>query len=321
MSKESVRLKPKFKVGDIVKIRLLPEIIKELENCGIYYSESFLNCKGKIIKISNLDVDLPYYVRFNNEAKDCYYLPESLLELAAIEKSKKVTKLKFKKGDVVSIKLLPDTYTKLKECGIENTNSFYDLLLLDTGVVIEAEVDNILDYLIWFKNTKKKFYLMEEILEPAVTSNEVSNNKTIKIKYHEPITPLENINGANSDWIDLRCAEPNGIDLKTGEFKLISLGVSMKLPDGYEAHIVPRSSTFKNYGILLVNSTGIIDNLYCGDNDKWMFPVYATRDTHIDFNDRICQFRIVKKQPTIVFEKVDHLDGKSRGGFGSSGVK
>lgn len=236
------------------------------------------------------------------------------------EKSVKL-KPKFKVGDIVTIKLLPDIYTKLKECGIVRTDTFYNSLLLDIGVVIEANANNILPYLIWFKNTEKKFYLPEELLEPITTSNEVSNNETIKIKYHEPITPLENINGANSDWIDLRCAEPNGIDLKTGEFKLISLGVSMKLPDGYEAHIVPRSSTFKNYGILLVNSTGIIDNLYCGDNDKWMFPAYATRDTHIDFNDRICQFRIMKKQSTIVFEKVDHLDGKTRGGFGSSGVK
>ena len=194
-------------------------------------------------------------------------------------------------------------------------------MLLDTGVVIETNANNILPYLIWFKNTEKKFYLPEELLEPITTSNEVSNNKKIKIKYHEPITPLENINGANSDWIDLRCAEPNGIDLKTGEFKLISLGVTMKLPDGYEAHIAPRSSTFKNWGILEVNSVGVVDSSFCSNEDIWKFPAYATRDTHIDFNDRICQFRIVKKQPIIIFEKVDHLDGKSRGGFGSSGVK
>ena len=117
------------------------------------------------------------------------------------------------------------------------------------------------------------------------------------------------------------CAEPNGIDLKTGEFKLISLGVSMKLPDGYEAHIAPRSSTFKNWGILEVNSVGVVDSSFCSNEDIWKFPAYATRDTHIDFNDRICQFRIVKKQPIIIFEKVNHLDGKTRGGFGSSGVK
>jgi dUTP pyrophosphatase len=230
-------------------------------------------------------------------------------------------KPKFKVGDIVAIKLLPDIYTKLKECGIVSTDTFYNSLLLDTGVVIETNANNILPYLIWFKNTEKKFYLPEELLEPITTSNEVSNNKKIKIKYHEPITPLENINGANSDWIDLRCAEPNGIDLKTGEFKLISLGVSMKLPDGYEAHIAPRSSTFKSWGILEVNSVGVVDSSFCSNEDIWKFPAYATRDTHIDFNDRICQFRIVKKQPIIIFEKVDHLDGKSRGGFGSSGVK
>lgn len=231
-------------------------------------------------------------------------------------------KPKFKVGDIVAIKLLPDIYTKLKKCGIiESTDTFYNSLLLDTGTVFEVNVNSILPYLIWFKNTEKKFYLPEELLEPITTSNEVSNNETIKIKYHEPITPLENINGANSDWIDLRCAEPNGIDLKTGEFKLISLGVSMELPDDYEAHIVPRSSTFKTWGLLQTNPHAVIDNSYCSDTDVWKYPVYATRDTHIDFNDRICQFRIVKKQPTIIFEKVDHLDGKSRGGFGSSGVK
>ncbi len=230
-------------------------------------------------------------------------------------------KPKFKVGDIVAIKLLPDIYTKLKECGIESTDTFYNSLLLDTGTVFEVNVNSILPYLIWFKNTEKKFYLLEELLEPITTSNEISNNETIKIKYHEPITPLENINGANSDWIDLRCAEPNGVDLKAGEFKLISLGVSMELPDDYEAHIVPRSSTFKTWGLLQTNPHAVIDNSYCSDTDVWKYPVYATRDTHIDFNDRICQFRIVKKQPTIIFEKVDHLDGKTRGGFGSSGVK
>ena len=242
--------------------------------------------------------------------------------------------LKFKVGDIVCIKLTPDTFGKLKESGIENIliksksltpNYLYNSLLLDEGVILEANETDFLPYYVLFKNTDKKFYISEELLEPVTTSNKTSNevsfNKVIKIKYHEPIIPLENINGANSDWIDLRCAEPNGIDLKAGEFKLISLGVSMKLPDGYEAHIVPRSSTFKNYGIIQTNHHAIIDNSFCGDNDKWMYPVYATRDTHIDFNDRICQFRIVKKQPTIIFEKVDHLDGKSRGGFGSSGTK
>lgn len=93
----------------------------------------------------------------------------------------------------------------------------------------------------------------------------------------------------------------------------------MKLPKCYEAYVVPRSSTFKNYGIIQTNSIGIIDNSYCGDNDIWMMPVYATRKTIIHKNDRICQFRIMKHQPTIKFDEVEHLEGEERGGFGSTG--
>lgn len=122
-----------------------------------------------------------------------------------------------------------------------------------------------------------------------------------------------------SDWYDLRAAE--SISIKKGEFKLVPLGVAMKLPRGYEAHVVPRSSTFKNYGIIQTNGVGIIDNSYCGDKDQWFMPVYATRDTSIEFNDRICQFRIVKKQPVIDFNKVFHLIGRNRGGFGSTGLR
>ena len=122
-----------------------------------------------------------------------------------------------------------------------------------------------------------------------------------------------------SDWYDLRAAE--SISIKKGEFKLVPLGVAMKLPRGYEAHVVPRSSTFKNYGIIQTNGVGIIDNSYCGDNDQWFMPVYATRDIYIDLNDRICQFRIVKKQPIFTLLKVFHLDTNNRGGFGSTGVK
>ena len=142
-------------------------------------------------------------------------------------------------------------------------------------------------------------------------------NKTIKIKYHtDEIEKLRYIDG-KSDWIDLRASEDVG--LKAGEFKLISLGVSMELPKGYEAHVVPRSSTFKTWGILQTNSIGIIDESYCGDNDIWKMPVYATRDTTIHKNDRICQFRIEKHQPVIKFKEVEHLEGEERGGFGSSG--
>ena len=143
------------------------------------------------------------------------------------------------------------------------------------------------------------------------------NTETIKIKYHtDEIEKLRYIDG-KSDWIDLRAAED--VELKAGEFKLISLGVSMELPKGYEAHVVPRSSTFKTWGILQTNSMAVIDESYCGDNDIWRYPVYATRDTTIHKNDRICQFRIEKHQPTIKFEEVEHLEGEERGGFGSSG--
>lgn len=139
----------------------------------------------------------------------------------------------------------------------------------------------------------------------------------IQIKYFtDKIEPLTYVDG-KSDWIDLRAAEE--IVLKAGEFKLIPLGVSMRLPKGYEAHVVPRSSTFKNYGIIQTNHFGVIDETYSGDNDQWFMPVYAVRDTQIHVNDRICQFRIMEHQPTIVFEQVEKLDSTDRGGFGSTG--
>ena len=139
----------------------------------------------------------------------------------------------------------------------------------------------------------------------------------IKIKYHtDEIEKLRYIDG-KSDWIDLRAAED--AELKAGEFKLISLGVSMELPKGYEAHIVPRSSTFKTWGIIQTNSMGIVDESYRGDSDIWKMPVYATRDTIIHKNDRICQFRIMEHQPTIEFDEVEHLEGEDRNGFGSTG--
>lgn len=143
-------------------------------------------------------------------------------------------------------------------------------------------------------------------------------NKVIRIKYHtDKIEKLTYIDG-KSDWIDLRSAET--IELKKGDFALINLGISMKIPEGYEAHLAPRSSTFKNYGILQTNSIGVIDNTYSGDNDIWRMPVYATRDCTINVNDRICQFRIMKNQPRIEFEEAEHLDQEDRGGFGSTGM-
>lgn len=141
--------------------------------------------------------------------------------------------------------------------------------------------------------------------------------KKIKIKYFtDEIEKLTYIDG-KSDWIDLRAAE--SVDMKAGEFRLIPLGVAMELPAGYEAHIVPRSSTFKNFGIIQTNHQGVVDCSYCGDNDQWFMPVLAMRDTHIECNDRICQFRIMKNQPQIMFEEVNLLNGDDRGGFGSTG--
>lgn len=140
----------------------------------------------------------------------------------------------------------------------------------------------------------------------------------IKIKYFtEDIDKLQYIDG-KSDWIDLRAAKT--VEMKMGEFKLIPLGVAMALPKGYEAHIVPRSSTFKNFGIIQTNHMGVIDESYCGPNDQWFFAALAARDTVIHVNDRICQFRIIGHQPTIEFV-IDSLENNTdRGGHGSTGV-
>ena len=141
--------------------------------------------------------------------------------------------------------------------------------------------------------------------------------ETIRIKYFtDKIEKLTYIDG-KSDWIDLRAAED--VVLQKGEFKLIPLGVAMELPKVYEAHIVPRSSTFKNFGIIQTNHQGVVDSSYCGDNDQWYMPAYALRDTEIHVNDRICQFRIMKNQPAIVFDEVEYLDHEDRGGIGSTG--
>lgn len=140
----------------------------------------------------------------------------------------------------------------------------------------------------------------------------------LKVKYFDKeIEKIQKIN--KGDWIDFRSAAD--IFLTKGQFALIPLGVGMVLPEGYEAHIAPRSSTFKNWKILQVNSVGVVDNSYSGDADQWMMPVYATEDTEIKKNDRICQFRIIEKMPELEIEEVKHLNDKSRGGFGSTGQK
>lgn len=145
-----------------------------------------------------------------------------------------------------------------------------------------------------------------------------SNTYMIHVKYFsDKINKIEKIE--QGDWIDLRAAET--ITLAKGEFALVPLGVGMKLPANFEAHLAPRSSTFKKYKVIQTNGIGVIDNSYSGENDQWMMPVLAIEDTMIPENERICQFRIVERQPNVSIVEVDHLDDQSRGGFGSTGSK
>ena len=138
----------------------------------------------------------------------------------------------------------------------------------------------------------------------------------IKVKYFTDIEPIKFIEN-KSDWYDLRAAEE--VEMKAGEYRLIKLGIAMQLPKGYEAHVAPRSGTFKNFGIIQANSVAVIDESYCGDNDQWYYPAIALRDTVIHKNDRICQFRIIEHQPPVKFVNVEYLEGKDRGGFGTTG--
>lgn len=143
--------------------------------------------------------------------------------------------------------------------------------------------------------------------------------KTIRVHYlRGKVFPLEYIDG-KSDWIDLRAAED--VEMQAGDFKLIPLGVAMQLPKGYEAHIVPRSSTYKNFGVIQSNHMGVVDESYCGDGDEWKFPAIAMRDTVIRAGDRICQFRIMKHQPRLSFQDVESLGNHDRGGIGSTGKR
>ena len=142
----------------------------------------------------------------------------------------------------------------------------------------------------------------------------------MEIKVKKLVEDLRDINQAhNGEWYDLRAAKD--VHLNEGDLAYIPLGVAIELPEGYEARTAPRSSTFKRWGILQANSVGVIDNSYCGTNDEWKLPVYATRDTVLEKGDRICQFRIYEVQPPIDFEECDALSDTDRGGFGSTGVR
>ena len=111
----------------------------------------------------------------------------------------------------------------------------------------------------------------------------------------------------------------NEVHLKAGEKGFINFGFSMKLPDGYDALIFPRSSTFSRYGILMTNSVGYIDNSYNGTEDYWKACIYATKDIDIPRGTRCFQFRLIKKQPSINFSQQESLNETNRGGFGASG--
>ncbi len=140
--------------------------------------------------------------------------------------------------------------------------------------------------------------------------------KIIKVKYHSnKIEKLRYVDG-KSDWIDLRAAED--VTLEKGDFYMINLGISVQIPEGYEMIIAPRSSTYENFGIIQANSIGVIDESYCGNDDVLKMPVIAMRHTEIHINNRICQFRIIKHQPSLDFDEVEDLDNRSRGGFGST---
>lgn len=172
----------------------------------------------------------------------------------------------------------------------------------------------------------ERIYNLCDMGETKMTMMQLPTNKelldsaqkqVIEIKYFTDIDKLTYVDD-KSDWIDLRASET--VEMKEGDFKLVPLGVAMKLPKGYEGHVAPRSSTFNNYGVLQVNGIAIIDNIFNGDGDMWKLPLYATRDTVIHKNDRICQFRIIENQPKIRFVEVTKLEDTNRGGFGSTGV-
>lgn len=153
--------------------------------------------------------------------------------------------------------------------------------------------------------------------------SKVPANPKIEIFYHDPNMPkLDFIGGSDkSNWIDLYTAED--VHLKKGEFTLISMGISAKIPDGTEVRIAPRSSSYKNFKVLFTNSVGIIDTTYCGQDDIWKSPILAMEDTFIPKYSRICQFRLnttmTEEFPSLQIVEVDKLDGENRGGFGSTG--
>ena len=154
-----------------------------------------------------------------------------------------------------------------------------------------------------------------------MTGCKCKNDLELKVKYHyrDEEDVVELVKFAYGDWIDLRSAFD--VTMQAGEFKYISLGVTIEVPPGWEIWIAPRSSTFKTFGIIQTNSIGVIDQTYCGDEDILHLPSLAMRDTEIKADDRICQFRLIENQPNLKLETVDSMENESRGGLGHSGTR
>lgn len=121
------------------------------------------------------------------------------------------------------------------------------------------------------------------------------------------------------DWYDLSAAET--VEMKAGEVRVISLGVSIELPEGCTAYILPRSSTPLKHGIIMANSIGVIDQKYNGDNDIIGFVAHAFRDTTIEKGTRIAQMAVYKSPERLHFIPVVSLGNKDRGGYGSTGER
>lgn len=190
------------------------------------------------------------------------------------------------------------------------TNIKKPVFFLEIGeiVIVDYEEGRV------YSEDKTQYMPLDTALKFGLDGVQVQDT-IIKVKYLKDVEPIKLLECG--DWIDLRAAEE--VELKAGEYKMIPLGVAMELPKGYEALMLPRSSTFKKYGVILVNSMGVIDESYCGDTDEWNFLAYALRDTTIPKNERICQFRIMEHQPHVTMVEVDFLGNKNRGGIGSTG--
>lgn len=150
-----------------------------------------------------------------------------------------------------------------------------------------------------------------------VSLSRKEGTEIIPIKYKGDSTGMKLRKLPQGDCIDLYTH--NSVSYKKGDTVVVDFGVAMVLPNGYEAHIYPRSSTFEKYGLLLTNSVGIIDNAYHGDEDWWCGKFYATRDGEVLQGDRVAQFRLVKSMQPVMFDEQHQLGLDSRGGYGTTG--